>query len=75
MVDRKDVVHALAAMTDDEYQATVREARGPDDPQVMKQLAVDALRRKVAGHNVTQTTKKSAAEAKAELDRIFGKDR
>lgn len=74
MVDRKDVVHALAAMTDDEYQATVAEARG-DDPQVMKQLAVDALRRKVTGHDVTTTTKKSAAEAKAELDKIFGKDR
>ena len=88
-MDRRDIIHALAAMTDDEYQETVAQARGSDlvaetrppklpevDLEARKAAATAALVRRARGHNVAETTKQSADEAKARLDQLFsGKDR
>jgi len=84
-MDRRDIIHALAAMTDDEYQETVAQARGsdlvaetrpPKLPEVdPKLLATQALVRRARGHNTAETTKQTAAEAKEQLDQYFGKGR
>jgi len=42
-VDNAEVIRTLAAMTTDEFEATVAEARG-DDPQTRKEAAIKALR-------------------------------
>lgn len=72
-MDKKDIVHALAAMTESEYQDTVAEARG-NDPQVLKEAAAAALRRKARGANVTELNAKSVEDSRAALDAIFRRD-
>lgn len=71
-MDRQELVRTLAAMTQAEYDGVVNEARG-DDPQVLKEAAAAALRRKARGHNVTDTTDMSVEESRAALTEIFKK--
>jgi hypothetical protein len=43
-MDKTEIVHALAAMTEDEYQSTVTQARGVNNPQALKDRAAALIR-------------------------------
>ncbi len=60
----------LASMPDDDWTALCARVRPPAaDP---KQEAVDALRRRVRGANVTELDAKSVEASKKALNKIFG---
>ncbi len=65
------VEQRIAELSDEEFQALVERTRPPKlDP---KEAATAALRRRVRGHDIGETTTKSAADAKAALDKYFGR--
>ena len=43
-MDNQEVVRVLAAMTEVEFQDTITEARGEDNPTALKDRAAQALR-------------------------------
>ena len=59
-MDRNELLHALAALDDAEYQALTAEARGTADP---KEIAVQALRRHRGVDRTTKASKQTAAGA------------
>ena len=64
MFDRDSLVHALAAMTDDEFARTVRDARGASDAaQTPQERASAALRRHRGLDRPTSVTPEQAADA------------
>ena len=50
-MDREEIVHALAAMTEAEYETTVSQARGPDNPAALKEKAAAMLRGYATGES------------------------
>ena len=72
------VEKTLTEMTDGEFSDLVSRTRPPPaDPSVdleaRKAAANAALVRRARGHNVAETTKQSATEARKQLDQLFGK--
>jgi len=63
-MDRNAIVHALAAMTDDEFTAAVTDARGVDTaPLTPQEKAVAALRGHRGLDRKTPATREAAADA------------
>jgi len=71
-MDKNSIVHALAAMTETEFREAVTQARGDNTPQAQKQAAVDALRRKVRGHNTADTDPNTVTDSQTRLNEILG---
>ena len=63
-MDRNEIVHALAAMTDDEFADAVRDARGDDTAaRSPMEKAAAALRRHRGLDRTTTASKEQAADA------------